>query len=298
MLSLAHRCTADINPSPTSTLALLARCFSLTNRRTEASSAPSDVKPVNDDNPYKDSNKAFKLRFANDPDYRAKIAAQGRARYHDRCAKDPEYLAKLSARSVAWRQARIAIDPEFRAKENTRTKATIRARYRSQDQFRDAFRARSAQWWTEIDPATRQNVRQRLMLAGRQRYANNFTCRQRVGLQRWLRRKLPSRELEWRTHDAVIHADSVTHVCSGQHCGFEKKLKLWMKRKGSGPALYDCFKCFTSEWVPDKVLLIGYDHVVFGSGEKIVPTDSLGVEASRDAKSPNTVGHAASAKTP
>jgi hypothetical protein len=40
----------------------------------------------------------------------------------------------------------------------------------------------------------------------------------------------------------------------------------------------------------------------FGSGEKIeprpVPTDAPGVEASRDAKSPNIVGHAASAKTP
>jgi hypothetical protein len=87
-----------------------------------------------------------------------------------------------------------------------------------------------------------------------------------------------------------------------EHCGFEKKLKLWMKRKGSGPALYDCFKCFTSEWVPDKVLPIGYEHVVFGSGKKIdprpVPTDALEVEASRDAKSPNIVGYAASAKTP
>jgi hypothetical protein len=54
--------------------------------------------------------------------------------------------------------------------------------------------------------------------------------------------------------------------------------------------------------VPDMVLPIGYEHVVFGSGEKIeprpVPTDALGVETSRDAKSPNIVGHAASAKTP
>jgi hypothetical protein len=214
----------------------------LTHRRPEATSAPSDVKPVKDDKPYKDRNKAFKLRLANDPDYRAKVAAQSLARCHDRCIKDPEYLAKLSARSVAWRKARITIDPDYRAKENIRTNAVNRARPRSQDQFRDAFKARSAQWWTEIDPATRENVRQRLMLASKRRYANDITCRQRIGLGRRLRRKPSSREAEWRTHDAELHAHSVTHVC-----GFEKKLKLWMKRKGSGPALYDCFKCFTSE---------------------------------------------------
>ena len=67
-----------------------------------------------------------------------------------------------------------------------------------------------------------------------------------------------------------------------------------MKRKDSDPALYDCFKCFSSDWVSDKVLPIGYEHVVFGSREKIeprpVPIDAVASEASRDAETPNVVG--------
>jgi hypothetical protein len=112
--------------------------------------------------------------------------------------------------------------------------------------------------------------------------------------------KIPTRELIWKTHDAESHADPIANFCSGQNCGFEKKLKLWMKRKGSGSALYNCFQCFTSEWVPYKVLPIGYEHVVSGSGERIeprpVPTDALRVEASESTKAPNVVGRASSAK--
>lgn len=69
----------------------------------------------------------------------------------------------------------------------------------------------------------------------------------------------------WRTHEVELNANEVTHTCSGPKCGYEKKLKLWMRRKGSDPALYDCFKCFTSDWVPEKVLPIGYEHKVWGA---------------------------------
>ena len=113
-------------------------------------------------------------------------------------------------------------------------------------------------------------------------------------MQIWIRNSLRARELTWKTHDAEIHADRVTRLCSGEGCGYEKKLKLWMKRKDSDPALYDCFKCFSSDWVSDKVLPIGYEHVVFGSREKIeprpVPIDAVASEASRDAETPNVVG--------
>jgi hypothetical protein len=139
-------------------------------------------------------------------------------------------------------------------------------------------------------------------MVNKQRYADDFFFKQWKGLQDWVRRSIPIRELTWKTHDAESHADPVAHFCSGQNCGFEKKLKLWMKCKGSGPALYDCFQCFTSEWVPDKVLPIGYEYVVFGSGERIeprhVPTDALEKEASKGTKASNVVGLASSARIP
>jgi hypothetical protein len=82
-------------------------------------------------------------------------------------------------------------------------------------------------------------------------------------------------------------------LCSGKACGFEKKSVLWMKRQDSDPALYDCFKCFASEWIPEKVLPIGYEHVVFGSGQRIAPRPVVN-ETSGDARSPSSVGTTAS----
>jgi hypothetical protein len=81
MLSLAHRCTTYINPSPTSTLALLGRCLSLTHRRPEARSPLSATKLVKDAENKTDRNQARRLRYASDPEYRAKIVAQSLACY-------------------------------------------------------------------------------------------------------------------------------------------------------------------------------------------------------------------------
>lgn len=70
-------------------------------------------------------------------------------------------------------------------------------------------------------------------------------------------------------------------------------MKLWMKRKNSDPALYDCFDCFASDWIPEKVLPIGYEHVVFGSRQKIEPRYVVN-ETPGDARSPSGVGTTAS----
>jgi hypothetical protein len=89
MLALAHRCSAHIIPSRTFTLALLGRCFSLTHRRPEATSAPSALDHVKDAKPREDPNVASKIRYANDPEYRAKILARSNARNRDLYANDP-----------------------------------------------------------------------------------------------------------------------------------------------------------------------------------------------------------------
>jgi hypothetical protein len=313
MLSLAYHCTAYINPSSTFTLTLLARCFSLTHRRPGASSAPSPVKPVKDAKTYRNSNEARRLRYATDPEYRAKIVAQNLARYH-RLARDPEFRARHTARCLACQTARYKADSEYRAKRVAgssvykKARRAVdpafyarheKARYRSESQVRERILARAAQWRSERDAAARHKARQRAEMINKQRYADDFFFKQRKGLQDWAR-SIPTRELIWKTHDAESHADPIANFCSGQNCGFEKKLKLWMKRKGSGFALYNCFQCFTSEWVPYKVLPIGYEHVVSGSGERIeprpVPTDALRVKASESTKAPNVVGRASSAK--
>jgi hypothetical protein len=155
-----------------------------------------------------------------------------------------------------------------------------------------------AQRRADLDPAALARDREQSRLTNNQRYNSDPNFRQRLRLHDWLRRHLPTRDLTWRTHDAELNTEKVTHSCSGKHCGFDKKVKLWMRRKDSDPALYDCFRCFTSEWNPDKVLPIGYEHVVFGSGEKMepryVPTDAAEKEASRDANPPHNVGHTVS----
>lgn len=249
MLSLVYRCLTFVPPSEAFALSLIPRYFSITHRRLDASSAPSETSSVEDAKPHKDPNLARRLRYANDPEYRAKE------------------IARVSARH----RHLYAIDPEYRAKHNARTSAIHNARYRSDAQVREHRAAEHAAWKAKKDPVAWEEYLQRTRVSNRQRYVHDFTFKQRQRLSVWIRSHIRTRELTWRTHDAELHANRVAHLCSGKGCGFEKKLKLWMKRKDSDPALYDCYSCFTSDWVPEKVLPIGYEHVVYGSGEKTEP---------------------------
>lgn len=248
MLSLTHRSSAPIYYLQAFGLSLTCRCFSLTHCRPE-SSPLSDTKLVKDAERHKNTNEARALRYNSDLEYRARSIA----------------------RTVDWRNARFANDPEYRAKRNARNLARMNARYRSDAQFREHCLAVNHANWAKKDPVAREEHLQRSRLHNNQQYAHDYTFKQRLSLQLWLRRHIPSRKLTWRTHDAELHADPVARLCSGKGCGFERKLKLWMKRKDSDPALYDCYKCFTSDWVPEKVFPIGYEHVIFGSGKRVEP---------------------------
>jgi len=293
MLSLTHRYSTPIYQFQAFGLSLTYRCFSLSHRRRETSPL-SDTKPVKDAKPHKKSNDARNFRYANDPEYRAKILAQNRDRHKYLFANDPEYRAKNCIRTTAWLKARIASDPEYHAKYNARNLAYVNARYRSDAQYREHHLAERAAVWAKLDPVTREGLLQRQKVYNKQKYANDYTFKQRHRLQMWLRRNIPVRALAWRTHDAELHADRVARLCSGEACGFEKKLKLWMKRKHSDPALYDCYNCFASDWVPEKVFPIGYEHVIFGSGETVepgpVPLDAAANKASRDANPSSGAG--------
>jgi len=287
MLSLLHRCSTHIHSPRASALSLVPRCFSITHCRPEAGSVPSNSELTKDAESRKNSNEAMKFRYANDPEYRAKLLAQNRDRNAHRYANDPEYRAKHLNRTLARLKARFANDPEYYAKWKARIKAHKYARYRSDAQFRARLEAEAAERRAKQDPVAREEELHRIRVYNKQKYANDYTHKQRLCLQLWLRRYVPVRKLTWRTHDAEMHADRVAHLCSGKGCGFERKLKLWMKRKDCDPALYDCYNCFASDWVPEKVFPIGYEHVVFGSGEKIeprpVPLDAAGDEASKSA---------------
>ncbi|KAH0284494.1 hypothetical protein M436DRAFT_81413 [Aureobasidium namibiae CBS 147.97] len=272
MLSLLYRCSTPFHPFHALALPLAERCFSIAHCRLEASSVPSDSRLTKDAESRKKHNAARKARYANDPEHRATICAQSRDRHNRRYANDLEYRAKSNARSLAAKNAR----------------------YRSDAQFRARLEAEAADRRAKQDPVAREEILQRKRVHNNQRYADDYTFRQRRSLQTWLRNHIPTRELTWRTHDAELHVDRVARLCSGEACGFEKKLKLWMKRKDSDPALYDCYNCFTSDWVPEKVLPIGYEHVIFGSGEKIeprpVPLDAAGDEASKSANPSSGAG--------
>lgn len=212
----------------------------------------------------------------------------------DSVCHDPEFRAKIRARKRDNHNHRYANDPEYRAKCIARALAAENARHRSDAQFRAHRSAERVERWAKQDPVAREEELQRRRVYNNQKYADDYTHKQRHSFQNWLRRYIPIRELTWRTHDAELHAEQVAHLCSGKRCGFEKKLKLWMKRKDSDPALYDCYKCFASDWVPEKVLPVGYEHVVFGSGEKIepspVPISVAGDKASRDTNPSSGVG--------
>ncbi|KEQ61006.1 uncharacterized protein M437DRAFT_53099 [Aureobasidium melanogenum CBS 110374] len=171
---------------------------------------------------------------------------------------DPQHKDRREALRL-----RYANDHEYREK----IRARVKARYANDSEYREKIKARNS----KQSPAARQKLRQQIRLAVSQQYHNDFIHRQRLRLRAWICYNLVKQELTWKTHEVELNATEVMHTCSGPNCGYERKLKLWMKRKESDPPLYDCFKCFTSEWVPGKVLPIGYEHVVFGSGEKIEP---------------------------
>lgn len=305
MLSVVYRCFTPLHPFHALAISLTGRYFSTTPCRLQADSGPSDSRRTEDAKSRKKHNEARASRYANDPEYRAKVIARSEAWRQTRIANDPEYRAKYKARNRdrqnhryandpdyradhitrnnARHKARIASDPEYHAKYNTRMLAVANARYKVDAQYRENKAAKSAAAWAKLDPVAREEYLQRSRVRHNQKYADDFAYKQRFRLQSWLRRWIPIRELTWRTHDAELHADPVARLCSGTGCGYKRKLKLWMKRKDSDPALYDCYKCFTSDWVPEKVLPIGYEHVIFGSGEKIeprpVPLDAAGDEA-------------------
>lgn len=300
MLSLVSRCSPRFCSSYVPIVcisSLLVSRFSIFHRRSEPiSAAPSAIHPAKHDPQRKDRREALKLRYANDPEYREKLKARANARYANdavyrekrkaqhnmryandaeyrekrkaqhnaRYANDAEYRESYLARNSAWQKARYASDPEYFANRTA-------ARYRSNAQVREAQKARIATFLAKQSPAERDEMRRQNVLRTLRKYHNDFLSRQRNIFRTWIRRSLHKQELTWRTHEAELNASEVTHTCSGPNCGYERKLKLWMKRKESDPPLYDCFKCFTSEWVPEKVLPIGYEHVVFGSGEKIEP---------------------------
>ncbi|KAG9944635.1 hypothetical protein KCU85_g7813, partial [Aureobasidium melanogenum] len=266
MLFLVSWCSPRFRSSYTPTICisnLLVSRFSIAYRRSEPSSAASATNPSKHDPQHKDRREALRLRYANDHEYREKIRARAKARY----ANDSEYREKIKARNCALLKARYASDLEYREHLLIRSGA----RYRSNTQAREAQKARCATLRAKQSPAARQKLRQQIRLAVSQQYHNDFIHRQRLRLRAWICYNLVKQELTWKTHEVELNATEVMHTCSGPNCGYERKLKLWMKRKESDPPLYDCFKCFTSEWVPEKVLPIGYEHVVFGSGEKIEP---------------------------
>jgi flagellum-specific peptidoglycan hydrolase FlgJ len=84
MLSLVYRCSTRSYLS----LTLTGRCFSTTHHRLEASSA------------LYDTNAAQRLRYATDPEYRAKRIASAMASRRARFAIDPEYHAEVNASIV------------------------------------------------------------------------------------------------------------------------------------------------------------------------------------------------------
>ncbi|KAG9654779.1 hypothetical protein KCU95_g14694, partial [Aureobasidium melanogenum] len=286
MLSLVSRCSPRFHSSYTPIACipiLLVSRFCISHRRPSASSAASTTNPSQDDIKRKSRNEAFKARYANDPEHREKIKAQQLARANTRYANDPGYRANYLARQNAVRNARYINDPEYRARTIAQVTAWHRARcasdptyraailakssaqYKSDAQKRKTRRAAVAASMAKLSLAAREKYRQQNSLAKLQQYHNDFISKQRVNLRAWICRKVSKQELMWRTHEVELNANEVTHTCSGPKCGYEKKLKLWMRRKGSDPALYDCFKCFTSDWVPEKVLPIGYEHKVWGA---------------------------------
>ncbi|KAH0366790.1 hypothetical protein KCU65_g5066, partial [Aureobasidium melanogenum] len=307
MLSLISRFRSSYTPTAYISNLLVSRFF-IDHRRSEPISAPSATDPANDHSQQKDRREALKLRYANDPEYRAKVLARQKATKKARYANDPEYREKrniqLSARHAndpeyrtrtraqnnAWRAARHASDPAYRetvlartrawtqaqdsayhAARSARNSAMLTAQYKSDAKVRETRRAQVAASRAKLSLAERDKMNRQNVLNTKRKYHNDFLSRQRNNLRTLITRKLHKQELTWRTHEVESNANEVTHTCSGPKCGLEKDLKLWMKRKESDPPLYDCSKCFTSEWVPEKVLPIGYEHVVFGSGEKIEP---------------------------
>ncbi|KAH0162684.1 hypothetical protein KCU67_g5846, partial [Aureobasidium melanogenum] len=257
MLFLVSPCSSRLYSSYTPIACisnLLVSRFCISHRRPDATSAASTPNPSQDDIKRRARNEAFKARYANDPEFRANYRARQNASFKARYANDPEYRE----RHLAKQSARYASDPESFANRSG-------ARYRSNAQLRETKKARIATFLAKQSPAALEKRRQRINLAMLQQYHNNFICKQRVNLRSWLYHQVPRQELTWRAHEVELNESEVTHTCSGPNCGYEKKLKLWMKRKGSDPALYDCFRCFTSDWVPEKVLPIGYEHKVWGA---------------------------------
>ncbi|KAH0391558.1 hypothetical protein KCU89_g14393, partial [Aureobasidium melanogenum] len=261
MLSLVSRCSSRLHSSYTPIACisnLLVSRFCISHRRPDATSAASTPDPSQDDIKRRARNEALKARYANDPEYRANYRARQNASMKARYANDPEYRETHLAKQSAWQKARYASDPEYFANQSG-------ARYRSNAQLREAHKARVATFLAKMSPAAREKHRKRVSLAVLQQYHNDFISRQRMSLRHWVCRKVLRQELTWRAHEVELNESEVTHTCSGPNCGYEKNLKLWMKRKGSDPALYDCFRCFTSDWVPEKVLPIGYEHKVWGA---------------------------------
>lgn len=154
---------------------------------------------------------------------------------------------------------------DYRLRLNARRKA----KYVSDPHYRELAHAR----WRNLSPAALERRRHASALDNRRRWTSDFVFKQRALLWSWLTRTLKLRDLQWRTHEAQLSANPVKRHCSG--CGYVKPpRKLWFRRivpASSDSNLFDCFRCFTSEWVPEKVLPIGYEHVVFGSRVRIKP---------------------------
>jgi hypothetical protein len=109
------------------------------------------------------TNARLRERYANDPEYRARLQARNREGARKRLASSPEYRERKNKRNLENEKARYANDPEYRERRKRNNRENAR-----KPEYRERTNARNRQR-RATDPEYRERQRETQQVRARKR---------------------------------------------------------------------------------------------------------------------------------